>query len=227
MGYFNPRFPWGKRLENSGIKKDEGNISIHASRGGSDRYRYEIYSFDYGFQSTLPVGEATFPAWPIPSSGRHFNPRFPWGKRLSSMADSEFRSTFQSTLPVGEATGRLREVCKGRGISIHASRGGSDLRTEKSLSIYLHFNPRFPWGKRLPPMPPGQRKITFQSTLPVGEATTSGFLFSRGLSVFQSTLPVGEATAGRGSLSSKLNISIHASRGGSDLSLLSFHHASL
>mgnify|MGYP000927940492 CR=1 FL=1 len=182
MGYFNPRFPWGKRLENSGIKKDEGNISIHASRGGSDRYRYEIYSFDYGFQSTLPVGEAT---------------------------------------------GRLREVCKGRGISIHASRGGSDLRTEKSLSIYLHFNPRFPWGKRLPPMPPGQRKITFQSTLPVGEATTSGFLFSRGLSVFQSTLPVGEATAGRGSLSSKLNISIHASRGGSDLSLLSFHHASL
>ena len=82
----------------------EYNISIHASRGGSDPVR--------------------------PSKGeeqQHFNPRFPWGKRHegydvvtrsdyisihASRGGSDLKSArlarrmtvFQSTLPVGEAT---------------------------------------------------------------------------------------------------------------------------
>ena len=33
-------------------------------------------------------------------------------------------------------------------ISIHASRGGSDERRGVEPLLLLHFNPRFPWGKR-------------------------------------------------------------------------------
>ena len=100
-------------------------ISIHASRGGSDYTAYETYKEDYIFQSTLPAGEATkiwFKLWPyvfisihasrggsdilrasFSASGDNFNPRFPRGKRPGSFSTSSVIS-----------------------ISIHASRGGSD-----------------------------------------------------------------------------------------------------
>ena len=35
---------------------------------------------------------------------KHFNPRFPWGKRLFLRGSSFLPEEFQSTLPVGEAT---------------------------------------------------------------------------------------------------------------------------
>ena len=103
----------------------------------------------------------------------------------------------------------------------------------------LHFNPRFPWGKRrmtctIRPIP-----WQFQSTLPVGEATIVETSYpklfiisihaSRGGSdpfhwynrmvsnTFQSTLPVGEATFRILPAVFPFSISIHASRGGSDL----------
>ena len=34
------------------------------------------------------------------------------------------------------------------GISIHASRGGSDLSQMDGVPVWVDFNPRFPWGKR-------------------------------------------------------------------------------
>ena len=58
----------------------------------------------------------------------YFNPRFPRGKRL----------------------GHLTEIQQVNVISIHASRGGSDVAHTPDLIIYF----------------------TFQSTLPAGEATT-------------------------------------------------------
>ena len=123
-------------------------ISIHASRGGSD----------------TPL---------LTDQGRHFdfNPRFPWGKRqptgLLCSLPTKFQSTlpvgeatrawrtlsttpqlFQSTLPVGEAT-RLEAVSeRPSAISIHASRGGSDRRSFRFPERCRYFNPRFPWGKR-------------------------------------------------------------------------------
>ena len=56
-------------------------ISIHAPRGGSD------CSLKYG------VGQA-----------KDFNPRSPWGERLSYNANGQYSLEFQSTLPVGGAT---------------------------------------------------------------------------------------------------------------------------
>ena len=102
---------------------------------------------------------------------------------------------FQSTLPVGGATFIGIEVkCPGK-ISIHAPRGGSDFKPERMFIYGNDFNPRSPWGER-------RRDFS----LPIRERR------------FQSTLPVGGATAEMQERAAKLQISIHAPRGGSDSS---------
>ena len=145
---FNPRFPRGKRQRRSRsgcssrpfqstLPAGEAtvnllhgrrvrDISIHASRGGSDRFVHRLETCAVqisihasrggsdpiglsawrpsGFQSTLPAGEATA----LPPSCRgtfhDFNPRFPRGKRRSWTNPLRSSSVFQSTLPAGEAT---------------------------------------------------------------------------------------------------------------------------
>ena len=169
-------------------------ISIHASRGGSD------------FCPSSPR-----------RSGTNFNPRFPWGKRRPRKIKSRSCHPFQSTLPVGEATNLPVLPMNGCCISIHASRGGSDL-----FQIFRAIEPGL-----------------FQSTLPVGEATLDVAYHLNVVDPFQSTLPVGEATPAKWIVGCKQfyfnprfpwgkrrtsgapftllrNISIHASRGGSD-----------
>ena len=79
------------------------------------------------FQSTLPAGEAT-PAAVLDLVTRNFNPRFPRGKRQRSK----------------------RGIVALLLISIHASRGGSDVKSRPLDPYIMHFNPRFPRGKRLP-----------------------------------------------------------------------------
>ena len=169
--YFNPRSPWGERLL--------WELSV---------------GFWLAFQSTLPVGGATLYIYyyttdsiisiHAPRGGSdfypetrllwwtNFNPRSPWGERHSVGTTSYYAFTFQSTLPVGGATLNIRFQADRLPISIHAPRGGSDLR-------------RSCWkcSSRL-----------FQSTLPVGGATKSNTT-TEGSGRFQSTLPVGGATS--------------------------------
>ncbi len=80
---------------------------------------------------------------------------------------------FQSTLPVGGATS---VVC---------------FRAFQSL----YFNPRSPWGERLPKFPLLITKPEFQSTLPVGGATAKMHRFSvhfwRGLTKICGSSPKG------------------------------------
>ena len=57
-----------------------------------------------------------------------------------------------------------------------------------------NFNPRSPWGERLPLHSPYVPQNQFQSTLPVGGATCIPFIFIAVDLAFQSTLPVGGAT---------------------------------
>ena len=86
------------------LPSTKAEISIHASRGGSDLFCLYGHVARWQFQSTLPVGEAT--------------------EQGGSCARGE---PFQSTLPVGEATfAPTLEVVR-QAISIHASRGGSDI----------------------------------------------------------------------------------------------------
>ena len=66
----------------------------------------------------------------------------------------------------------------------------------QGLSRLHHFNPRSPWGERRHiPNLLFQNQL-FQSTLPVGGATSAAIVFPF-LSLFQSTLPVGGATRRR------------------------------
>ena len=150
----------------------------------------------------------------------------------------EPQTKFQSTLPAGEATCCPCVLDPPIFISIHASRGGSDLKENVRMSRIYHFNPRFPRGKRQNRHLPNEFHLVFQSTLPAGEATSSsvGWMmyrsyfnprFPRGKRpssqasasfevLFQSTLPAGEATGSGRCIDSVHQISIHASRGGSD-----------
>ena len=146
-------------------------ISIHASRGGSDAGRRADGNLRGRFQSTLPVGEATTSPHRSPclirisihasrggsdirrlsqtAPSRNFNPRFPWGKRHVRAGAVVSNVLFQSTLPVGEATRVSSGPMCQQTISIHASRGGSDAGIPRRRAERVHFNPRFPWGKRL------------------------------------------------------------------------------
>ena len=171
-------------------------ISIHASRGGSDPLKRRRISILQTISIHASRGGSDYSIAEGPKERFDFNPRFPWGKRRWNPAFSFIASAFQSTLPVGEATMYENFGGSGDKISIHASRGGSDAEDSGSVS-----------GTRV-----------FQSTLPVGEATQTACL-SPTTALFQSTLPVGEATISRLFAILRSKISIHASRGGSDLML--------
>ena len=124
--YFNPRFPWGKRRFQSWQVFFYYRISIHASRGGSDRLMYLIEFKTWKFQSTLPVGEATLLSPVFVPSPQEFQSTLPVGEATAGRYRLAATAKFQSTLPVGEATPRGDNAYGPLSISIHASRGGSD-----------------------------------------------------------------------------------------------------
>ncbi len=130
---------------------DDLEISIHAPRGGSDTC----------LKSSL-------------NRIHDFNPRSPWGERLNLSILMFWLVLFQSTLPVGGATVASFRTSRNSAISIHAPRGGSDMGFQFNRVHNSNFNPRSPWGER-----PGAHTVyaghyRFQSTLPVGGATTRG-----------------------------------------------------
>ena len=102
-------------------------------------------------------------------------------------------------------------------ISIHAPRGGSDRKryiSERITEISIHA-PR--GGSDGDDSNKWRWPMKFQSTLPVGGATTLDTLTIKVYARFQSTLPVGGATASECAAAPSAAISIHAPRGGSDL----------
>ena len=235
---FNPRFPRGKR-HTSPATPETPCISIHASRGGSDGGWFLSASPAYRISIHASRGGSDMEPYTVVYIFKHFNPRFPRGKRPDTIRKADGRLQFQSTLPAGEATeGQVFEEFR-NDISIHASRGGSD-RKSRNQTIYLfYFNPRFPRGKRpsRSGLPASPSKISIHASRGGSDWLLQG---STPLSLsFQSTLPAGEATlrqapcGGRGHdfnprfprgkrqprvncLHIVIQISIHASRGGSD-----------
>ena len=148
--HFNPRPPWGGRLQRLQVVVLPRRISIHALRGEGDC-------------DILQCGDQY----------RDFNPRPPWGGRQLFSPDSAKTYSFQSTPSVGRATrltlryvllmiyfnprppwgGRhilYRYTFGVRNISIHALRGEGDSTKCKGATSSL----------------------TFQSTPSVGRATT-------------------------------------------------------
>ena len=132
---------------------------------------------------------------------RNFNPRSPYGERLTVSTVSATHDEFQSTLPLRGATGRRPGGLDQGVISIHAPLTGSDNHPAPAKPDAEDFNPRSPYGERRwrdftcgqsvdfnPRSPYGERlacrpsacsHVPFQSTLPLRGATSqcpSGFL---------------------------------------------------
>ena len=130
-----------------------------------------------------------------------------------------FLLLFQSTLPVGGATGEPALPIVIVLISIHAPRGGSDGRVSIYCNTLSDFNPRSPWGERPNPKSPACLLSNFNPRSPWGERPAAIGKLPHG-QLFQSTLPVGGATSLFKAFQCSLVISIHAPRGGSDQRIL-------
>ena len=191
---FQSTLPVGGATKSASMSAGASTISIHAPRGGSDEDEKAAAMFKREFQSTLPVGGATEVLLLAPRSPR-----------------------FQSTLPVGGATTSSRSTTTRTEYFNPRSPWGERLVwATLCAGAPLNFNPRSPWGERLNNTMIMRTMCTFQSTLPVGGATTPFRLTHRKQIKFQSTLPVGGATEIGRYAGCRFIISIHAPRGGSD-----------
>ena len=131
----------------------------------------EVFLFmDPEFQSTLPVGGATYfrlrnllsinfnPRSPwgerhrsrdLSTRNLYFNPRSPWGERRCTKSHGKARPEFQSTLPVGGATLWLERLFI-QPLSFQSTLpvGGATSGCQRYLQYPRYFNPRSPWGER-------------------------------------------------------------------------------
>ena len=86
------------------------------------------------------------------SRQKHFNPRTPYGMRLTHRYDLPNTFLFQSTHPLRDAT--VSEIVSAgcSEISIHAPLTGCDVRSGVRSSRPQYFNPRTPYGMRRYPV---------------------------------------------------------------------------
>ena len=146
-----------------------------------------------------------------------FNPRPPWGGRLPCADPRPANLLFQSTPSVGRATYKKWENKCIKAISIHALRGEGDDETARGDNGFgsfqstpsvgratsrcaghrqhiLDFNPRPPWGGRLPRFLRLNSNHTISIHALRGEGDPLLQLFDTVQCQFQSTPSVGRAT---------------------------------
>ena len=124
----------------------------------------------------------------------HFNPRSPHGERLHSIFARFQPYHFNPRSPHGERRKAENGHGKGKEISIHAPRTGSDKPAVAGRGKPQNFNPRSPHGER----------------------HTAGAVLQFLTAGFQSTLPARGATGNGTVPRPDKGISIHAPRTGSD-----------
>ena len=168
---FNPRVPWGTRP--LAAISSSVMLPFQSTRPVGDATPVDgLGRIVIPFQSTRPVGDATVVLRQPLAAGTDFNPRVPWGTRPQSESDLRYMFQFQSTRPVGDATLTANYGWRDRKISIHASRGGRDhngvpLPVVERISIHASRGGRDRRGRV-----PGGHAARFQSTRPVGDATS-------------------------------------------------------
>ena len=154
-------------------------ISIHAPRGGSDKNQYQKDDGSRYFNPRSPWGER--PEYTSYMAAiNYFNPRSPWGERRWMSRWQQGPSYFNPRSPWGERPEPffVRRICFP--ISIHAPRGGSDVKSINLGVKNFNFNPRSPWGERPRRNLARNASKKFQSTLPVGGATAKMHSFTCG-----------------------------------------------
>ena len=169
------------------------------------------------FQSTRPLGGATFSGENMAMYRFGFNPRAPWGARQSGTRTESSRGTVSIHAPPG---GRDRQdnqtKITTRWFQSTRPLGGATTAIRGCNSAQLGFNPRAPWGARRIGATCQGRKNGFQSTRPLGGATLRASRYVTKYLTFQSTRPLGGATKSIGNLSQLATVSIHAPPGGRD-----------
>ena len=123
----------------------------------------------------------------------HFNPRSPYGERLSALLLGFLLRYFNPRSPYGERLFLVGMCMIPFAISIHAPLTGSDCREQVALAAHVHFNPRSPYGERRCHHSSRRHDFLFQSTLPLRGATKTT-VTSQFTALFQSTLPLRGAT---------------------------------
>ena len=159
---------WGATEQKNG-RNYTSNISIHASRMGSDRVSFSsLVSFHISIHA---------PAWGAtnfflllytvccisihaPRMGsdqglsaamgepRYFNPRSPHGERHTVLVYVSLAAGFQSTLPAWGATEAIEIMGNLMTISIHAPRMGSDPPIRAKMTTSHIFQSTLPHGER-------------------------------------------------------------------------------
>ena len=103
------------------------DISIHALRGEGDGGRRIIKSRGIDFNPRPPWGGRLSSYSASRAKPYYFNPRPPWGGRLYSRVRRFIDFLFQSTPSVGRATTKSVKMPQNHEISIHALRGEGDI----------------------------------------------------------------------------------------------------
>ena len=236
---FNPRSPYGERHIDIVTRMKEECISIHAPLTGSDQQRVYPHRPEKNISIHAPLTGSDCKGNGSGIITTNFNPRSPYGERHAAFVDFVRRAKFQSTLPLRGATICLGGRNPGIPISIHAPLTGSDPLTVPCQAATADFNPRSPYGERLPvPFRPGHsRRISIHAPLtgsdrkhdrqragpmyfnprsPYGERHDRKPKTLSELE-FQSTLPLRGATRQSVEYRCRGRISIHAPLTGSDL----------
>ena len=171
------------------------------------------------FQSTLPVGGATRGRHGSISTARYFNPRSPWGERRCVLGDKATRIKISIHAPRGGSDVKgFSDGMPNIIISIHAPRGGSDIHSSLYATDPYDFNPRSPWGERQMP----QTSLIHQPFISIHAPRGGSDCGSHGNSPspcnFNPRSPWGERQGFGHVQNLRRGISIHAPRGGSDMS---------
>ncbi len=190
---FQSTLPAGEATHRFYDKGDFLNISIHASRGGSDAGDGSILHFH-----------------------ADFNPRFPRGKRRGrgeNMTPSYAISIHASR--GGSDPLPTPSMLWGE-ISIHASRGGSDTPSCPLPWGSYDFNPRFPRGKRRLNLYIGRRLASISIHASRGGSDMVDIVFQVFNAISIHASRGGSDPMEHPAPALPRKISIHASRGGSD-----------
>jgi len=187
--------PVGDATAEKNLQQPPSHVSIHASRGGRDCRGFLTNPRYPCFNPRVPWGTRHADRRRRQPGCGSFNPRVPWGTRQQVNVSKNQHVAFQSTRPVGDATEiflyqnqqqrsfnprvpwgtrqrLVKEIVEAEQVSIHASRGGRDVRGREEAGggydVSIHASrggrDRFEGADPIP-------INLFQSTRPVGDAT--------------------------------------------------------
>ena len=190
---FNPRFPRGKRQREPYFKLPRLHFNPRFPRGKRPPCVPQLLNTVIISIHASREG-SDFQNLLIFFVSIYFNPRFPRGKRQSPYVSRFVHPTFQSTLPAREAT--ISMIFHG----VHLLFQSTLPAREATLGVCHHV----------------ERVDRFQSTLPAREATLLPYFCRHAVKNFNPRFPRGKRQCAYCGNHISLDISIHASREGSD-----------